>query len=102
MRDGYLRTSQVFGPVQEIPTASSRVTLADGVVDDLGRPVARLAGAQHAETVRTAEVIRARAEEWMHASGAEPGVDAPDRRRRSRPGSTRPARAGWATTPRRR
>ena len=47
------------------------MTLADGVVDDLGRPVARLAGAQHAETVRTAEVIRARAEEWLHAGGAE-------------------------------
>ena len=71
MRDGYLRTGQVFGPVQEIPTASSRVTLAGGVVDGLGRPVARLAGAQHAETVRTAEFIRARAEEWLHAGGAE-------------------------------
>jgi len=70
MRDGYRTTSQVFGPVQEIPTGSSRVTLADGVFDSLGRPVARLAGGQHAETLRTAEVIRARAEEWMHASGA--------------------------------
>lgn len=70
MRDAYCRTSQIFGPVQEIPTASSRVTLADDVIDGLGRPVARLAGAQHPETLRTAEVIRARAEEWMHASGA--------------------------------
>jgi len=70
MRDAYRRTSQVFGPVQEIPLRSSRVTLADGVTDSLGRPVAQLAGAQHPETLRTAEVIRGRAEEWMHASGA--------------------------------
>jgi choline dehydrogenase-like flavoprotein len=70
MRDGYLRTSQIFGPVQEIPTSTTRVTLAEGVVDDLGREVARISGSQHRETVRTAEVIRARAEEWMHASGA--------------------------------
>ena len=70
MRDQYRRTGQVFGPVQEIPTAGMRMTLADGVVDDLGRPVARLEGVQHAETLRTAELIRARAEEWMHASGA--------------------------------
>jgi choline dehydrogenase-like flavoprotein len=77
MRDGYLRTSQVFGPVQEIPTATSRVTLADGVADDLGRSVARLAGAQHRETVRTAEVMRARAEEWLHASGARRVWSAP-------------------------
>jgi choline dehydrogenase-like flavoprotein len=70
MRDGYVRTSQVFGPVQEIPSASSRVTLAAGVVDELGRPVARLEGGQHPETLRTAGFVRARAEEWMHASGA--------------------------------
>jgi choline dehydrogenase-like flavoprotein len=70
MRDAYRRTGQVFGPVQEIPMAASRVTLADEVVDDLGRPVAQLSGTQHAETLRTAELIRARAEEWVSASGA--------------------------------
>jgi choline dehydrogenase-like flavoprotein len=70
MRDAYRRTGQVLGPVQEIPMATSRVTLADGVRDDLGRPVARLSGSQHAETLRTAEHIRARAEEWIVASGA--------------------------------
>jgi choline dehydrogenase-like flavoprotein len=70
MRDAYLRTGEVFGPVQEIPSPASRVTLADGVVDRFGLPVARLVGEQHAETLRTAAVIRARAAEWMHASGA--------------------------------
>ena len=64
--------------MQEIPTAASRVTLADGVVDDLGRPVARLEGAQHAETLRTAEV---------------------DPRRGPRSGCTRAARAGCGRTP---
>jgi len=56
--------------VQEIPTASTRVTLAEGVADDFGREVARISGAQHRETLRTAAVMRGRAEEWMHASGA--------------------------------
>lgn len=70
MRDAYRRTSQVCGPVQEIPTATARVTLAEHVRDDLGRPVARLAGRQHPETVRTAAALRARAEEWLLASGA--------------------------------
>ena len=77
MRDMYRRTSQIFGPVQEIPHTTSRVTLAEGVVDELGLPVARLAGGQHAETVRTAEVMRARAEEWMHAGGARRVWSAP-------------------------
>ena len=40
------------------------------MVDRFGLPVARLEGAQHAETLRTAEVMRERAAEWMHASGA--------------------------------
>lgn len=70
MRDGYSRTSHVFGPVQEVPLPGSRVTLADDVRDAFGVPVARLEGTQHAETVRAAELMRARAEEWMHASGA--------------------------------
>jgi choline dehydrogenase-like flavoprotein len=44
--------------------------LAEHVLDDAGRPVARLSGSQHAETIRAAEVMRARAEEWLVASGA--------------------------------
>jgi len=41
------------------------------VRDTFGLPVARLSGTTHPETVRTAEFMRARAEEWLRASGAE-------------------------------
>lgn len=71
MRELYLRGIDLRGPVQEIPSPESRVTLDPAVRDRLGLPVARLSGATHPETVRTADFIRARAEEWLRASGAE-------------------------------
>jgi choline dehydrogenase-like flavoprotein len=70
MRDGYSRTGHVFGPVQEIPTAESRVTLDGEVVDGHGNPVARLEGRLHPETTRTGTWLRSRAADWMAASGA--------------------------------
>jgi choline dehydrogenase-like flavoprotein len=71
MRELYLRGIDVRGPVQEIPSPDSRVTLDPTVRDAFGLPVARLSGTTHPETVRTAEFIRQRAEEWLRASGAE-------------------------------
>ncbi len=71
MRDLYLRVIDVRGPVQEIPVPESRVTLDPRVRDVLGLPVARLSGLAHPETLRTAEYIRGRAEEWLRGSGAE-------------------------------
>lgn len=71
MRDLYLRSIDVRGPVQEIPSPESRVTLDPNLRDAFGLPVARLSGTTHPETVRTAEFIRRRAEEWLRASGAE-------------------------------
>lgn len=71
MRDLYLRGIDIRGPVQEIPSADSRVTLDPRVKDRFGLPVARLSGTTHPETLRTAEFIRQRAEEWLRASGAE-------------------------------
>jgi choline dehydrogenase-like flavoprotein len=71
MRDLYLRGIDLRGPVQEIPSPDSRVTLDPAVRDRFGLPVARLSGTTHPETVRTAEYIRARAEEWLRAAGAE-------------------------------
>ena len=41
------------------------------VRDGFGLPVVRLSGTTHLETVRTAEFMRQRAEEWLRASGAE-------------------------------
>ncbi|MEO6569668.1 MAG: GMC family oxidoreductase [Opitutaceae bacterium] len=71
MRDLYLRGIDVRGPVQEIPSPDSRVTLDPRVRDVFGLPAARLSGTTHPETVRTANFIRFRAEEWLRASGAE-------------------------------
>ncbi|MFF4357695.1 GMC oxidoreductase [Streptomyces sp. NPDC001604] len=70
MRDSYLRTSHIMGPIQEIPNPEARVTLASGVLDSGGDAVARLSGVQHPESVRAAKALRERAQRWMHASGA--------------------------------
>ena len=71
MRELYLRGIDLRGPVQEIPSPDSRVSLDPHVRDHFGLPVARLSGTTHPETLRTAEFIRARAEDWLRAAGAE-------------------------------
>lgn len=71
MREGYGRTSQIMGPVQDIPNPEARVTADASVRDRFGLPVARLSGTTHPETVKTAEFMRQRAIEWLTASGAE-------------------------------
>jgi choline dehydrogenase-like flavoprotein len=71
MRDSYTRTIQVMGPVQEIPSPSGRVTVDPDIRDRWGIPVARLSGTTHPETVRTAEFMRQRSEDWLRASGAK-------------------------------
>lgn len=71
MRDAFRRLVHVQGPVHEIPSPDSRVTLDPDVRDKFGLPVVRLGGTTHPETVRTAEFMRQRAEEWLRASGAE-------------------------------
>jgi choline dehydrogenase-like flavoprotein len=69
MRDNFRHVAQVKGPVQEVPDPDCRVTLAD-ITDCYGLPVARLSGATHPETVRTAAFIQERCFEWVRASGA--------------------------------
>ena len=71
MRDTYTRSIQVQGPVQDIPNPDSRVTVDPRIRDANGIPVARLSGTVHPETLRTADLIRRKAEDWMRASGAE-------------------------------
>lgn len=71
LRDAYPRSVHVQGPVQEIPSPDARVTLDPTVRDRFGLPVARFSGTTHPETVRTAELIRQRAHDWLAASGAE-------------------------------
>jgi choline dehydrogenase-like flavoprotein len=70
MRQNYTRTLHVQGPVQDIPSPEARVTLDYAVRDRYDLPVARLSGTTHPETVKTAEFMRARAIEWLEASGA--------------------------------
>jgi choline dehydrogenase-like flavoprotein len=70
MRENYTRVMRVTGPVQEIPSPEARVTIDPAVRDRWGIPVARLAGATHPETVRTAAFMYERAQEWLRAAGA--------------------------------
>ncbi len=70
MRRNYRRVLRVTGPVQEIPSPDARVRVDTFVKDRYGIPVAHLSGAKHPETLRTAEHIRKKAEEWLLASGA--------------------------------
>ena len=70
MRANYRHVGRIFGPVQEITSAESRVTLDPAVRDKWGLPVARLSGAIHPETLRTAEFMRGKSHDWLRASGA--------------------------------
>ncbi|GMA61374.1 gluconate 2-dehydrogenase subunit 3 family protein [Alicyclobacillus fastidiosus] len=70
MRETYLRTSHVQGPIQEIPTAESRVQLSPTVKDRFGIPVAQLSGDVHPESLRAAAMLSEQAETWLSAAGA--------------------------------
>jgi hypothetical protein len=70
MRGNYRKVMRLYGPVQEIPTPDARVTLVPHVRDRFGLAVARLSGAVHPESVRTAHFIKEQAEAWLRASGA--------------------------------
>ena len=71
MAESYLRTGQIMGPVQEVPTRRARVRLSSSVIDRCGVKVARLEGEQHHEDLRTAAFLADRAEEWLRATGAK-------------------------------
>ncbi len=70
IRDNYKRTQQIFGPVQDIPSPDSRVSVAPNVRDKYGIPVAHLSGTTHPETLKTAAFMFERGVEWLRASGA--------------------------------
>lgn len=70
MRDTFLRTSQIQGPIQEIPNAESRVQLSKSVKDRFGMPVAYLSGSVHPESLRAAALLGEQAEKWLWAAGA--------------------------------
>ncbi|RUS45108.1 GMC family oxidoreductase [Cohnella sp. AR92] len=70
MRSSYLRTSQIQGPIQEIPNPESRVRVSPTVKDRFGLPVAMLSGSIHPESYRAAVMLGEKAETWLRASGA--------------------------------
>jgi choline dehydrogenase-like flavoprotein len=71
LREAYPRTQFVVGPIQEAPSREARVTLADGIADARGVPVARLLGAPPApQDARAAAFLGERARAWLEASGA--------------------------------
>ncbi|MFD0670954.1 GMC family oxidoreductase [Cohnella sp. GCM10027633] len=71
MRDSYSRTSQIQGPIQEIPTPDARVRLSRAVKDRYGMPVAQLSGSIHTESVRAANMLVEQAGNWLTAAGAK-------------------------------
>ena len=70
MRESYLRTSHLQGPIQEIPTEEARVQLSRSVKDRFGIPVAQLSGSAHPESLRAARMLAEQAENWLWAAGA--------------------------------
>ncbi|MCU7727806.1 GMC oxidoreductase [Actinoplanes sp. KI2] len=67
----YRRTSHLFGPIQEIPQAGNRVTLAEAVRDRHGVPVPRIGGTLHPDNRGSADLLIARARQWLTEAGAE-------------------------------
>jgi choline dehydrogenase-like flavoprotein len=70
MRRLWTRMQMIFGPLQEVPNADSRVQVDDEVRDRFGIRVAKLSGDIHPEDRRGARFLADRAEEWLLESGA--------------------------------
>jgi choline dehydrogenase-like flavoprotein len=71
LRERYTRTQLIVGPLQEVPSPASRVTVERSVSDANGMPAVRLlADAPEPNDLRAAEFLGRRAEEWLAASGA--------------------------------
>ncbi|GAA3879008.1 GMC family oxidoreductase [Streptomyces sedi] len=70
LRELYPRLAMVTGPVHEVPSPESRVTLAPHVKDAFGTPVARLSGRPHPSDLGGKRLLAERAESWLRASGA--------------------------------
>jgi len=70
MRELAPRLIQVIGPIQEMTSPNSRVTVDAAVRDRLGIPVARISGGIHPEDRKAAQFLSDRAVAWLRASGA--------------------------------
>ena len=70
MRHWHKRSIVIMGPTQQIPSASGRVTVDQGVRDRWGLPVARFEGNVHPHTFEIGDVQAKRAEAWLREAGA--------------------------------
>jgi choline dehydrogenase-like flavoprotein len=70
MRRLWSRMQMIFGPLQEVPNADSRVQVDAEVRDRFGIRVAKLSGDIHPEDRRGARFLADRAEEWLLETGA--------------------------------
>ena len=69
-RRNYKHTMRFSGPVQNIPTFTSRVSIDPTVKDAWGIPVCRLSGGQHPNDQLTGEFLSRKAESILKESGA--------------------------------
>ena len=82
-RKWYKRVVRVKGPVQEIPTFESRVTVDPEVKDHWGIPVARMSGKRHPHDIDIAKFIAERAADLVREAGGHdvwlsvPGLGGP-------------------------
>ncbi|HEV8153187.1 MAG TPA: GMC family oxidoreductase [Solirubrobacteraceae bacterium] len=71
LRTAYPRTQFVVGPIQEVPSAASRVTVEPGLTDANGMAAVRLeADRPDPHDRHAAAFLGERAEAWLRASGA--------------------------------
>lgn len=69
-RTNFFRTSQVVGPIQEMPNFDARVSVDPAVKDHWGVPVAVLSGHRHPRDYEHCKFLSARAEEILQEAGA--------------------------------
>ena len=69
-RQNYKRVIRLYGPIQEIPNFSARVTVDPTVKDAWGIPVCRLSGTRHPYDQKLGEFMSGKAERVLQEMGA--------------------------------
>lgn len=70
LEQAMLRFARVMGPVQEVTSSRSRVTIDRTRPDRVGRSTVRLEGGLHPEDLRGRDLLSDRAAAWLDAAGA--------------------------------
>ena len=70
-RQFYKRVVRLYGPIQEIPNFSARVSLDPSVTDDWGIPVCRLSGSRHPLDLVLGDYMSRKAENVLKEMGAK-------------------------------